>query len=414
MIDSISGARKSDETSTVDAALIDSLKESECRYSSFFNSSPDGFVLINEKGAIIEWNQRMEQLTGLTMSDVTGRSLWDIHIMIASHSEGQEATLTPEKRREIECLFNKGPASWPDDYRSEMTLPGRNKAIQVVIFPIKSEKGIMFGVLARDEACSKPRAADMSKSTADLNQVPEEVLSYQEMIGSKAGGHSAPLRKNGSKLRNKGKAVPGGVPFGSLNDKAMNSLQKLPGMPSSPSADSDGSIEEELELGRNRIKSIALAYDLLSKSTLLDRISIAVYISGLVEMVTKSCRVRSDRISFVLDVDDVMLRPESIVSCGLIINEIVSNSLIYASPDGEKWMIRIEFRSMGASIYRLAISDNGKEVGLDDEGTPLRIALNSLIKEIEGRIKIDVSKGNRAEIYFNELKYDSRLKYGSG
>jgi|GEM_PF-2696199 len=410
MIDSICEEREGEETSPVDAALIDSLKESEYRYSSFFNSSPDGFVLINEKGSIIEWNQRMEQLTGLTMSEATGKSLWDIHMMIALQKEDQGTALWPEKRQDIDDLFNKGSGSW-SDYRSEMVMPGRNKAIQVVIFPIKSEKGLMFGVLAREEVCSEQKVADMSKARADPDSMPEKMIAYSEMIGAKVDGYSAAqYEKYGRKPRKRGKAAPGGGTSG----PAMNSLQKLPGLPSLPSTDSNESTDDELELGRNRIKSIALAYDLLSKSTLLDRISIAVYISSLVEMVAQSNRAKSSRISFILDVDNVVLRPESVVSCGLIINEIVSNSLRYISPNGEKWMIHIEFRSLGASIYRLAISNNGKEIGLNDEDAPLRSALNSLIKEIEGRIKIDVSNGNRVEIYFNELKYDFRLKYGSG
>lgn len=407
IIDPTRGASKSEEISPEDATLIDSLKESTCRYSSFFNSSPDGFVLIDEKGSIIEWNQRMEQLTGLAISKVIGRSLWDIHIMIASQMGVQKTARISEKRKEIEDLFNKVHKSW-SNHHSEMTLVGKDKAIQVVIFPIKSEKGFMYGVLAKEVARCELDVADMSKSRDELDSMPEKMIAYSELIGARAEGYSAAQNeKHGSKPRNSRKAAPGG---GTLLP-AMNSLEKLPSLLSSPSTDSNENIDEKLKLGRNRIKSIALAYDLLSKSAELDRISIAVYISSLVDMLTQSNRVEPNRVSFALDVDDVMLRLESVVSCGLIINEIVSNSLRYASPNGEKWMILIEFRSMGASIYRLAISDNGKEIDLDDEGGPLRNALDSLIKEIGGRIKIDVSNGNKAEIYFNELKYDRRLKY---
>jgi CheY-like chemotaxis protein len=54
------------------------LRESEQKFRSFLEQSSDGFVLIDEQGNVIEWNQAREWITGLRRDEVVGRSFWDV------------------------------------------------------------------------------------------------------------------------------------------------------------------------------------------------------------------------------------------------------------------------------------------------------------------------------------------------
>lgn len=251
---------------------------------------------------------------------------------------------------------------------------------------------------------------EVRKARCDLKIMAGKMLAEPEEIGIAAEGSAIDHDEQSCGVQNQGKAVPKGITLRPLNDGARKDLQKLSSLLNSPYEDANKRRDQELEICRNRIKSIALAYDLLSESAELDRIAMADYISRLVDMITRSNRICPHQVSFRLKLDDTTLRPESIVSCGLIINEIVSNLLKYAFSDGRTGEICIEFRSLGASIYRLSISDNGKEIGLDDKSTPLRQALNSLIRDLKGQIRINNNNGNKAEVYFNELIYDGRFK----
>jgi two-component sensor histidine kinase len=100
------------------------------------------------------------------------------------------------------------------------------------------------------------------------------------------------------------------------------------------------------------------------------------------------------------------------VPCGLIISELVSNSLKHAFPFGKTGIIRVELKSQD-NLFKLTVSDNGIGFpeGLDFENAnSLGLQLvNNLIRQIDGDIKLDRSEGTKFIITFKELKYNERM-----
>lgn len=131
--------------------LIESaIRESEQKFHSFIEQSADGFVLLDEQGNIIEWNQAREWITGLKREEVFGRPFWDVEFQI-----------TPPERRTPDRLeyfrtilveaFRTGrfPSNQPIEV--EITrLDGGRRFIQQTVFPIKTDKGYRFGSVSRD------------------------------------------------------------------------------------------------------------------------------------------------------------------------------------------------------------------------------------------------------------------------
>jgi two-component sensor histidine kinase len=98
---------------------------------------------------------------------------------------------------------------------------------------------------------------------------------------------------------------------------------------------------------------------------------------------------------------------------GLIINEIVSNSIKYAFPHDKTGKISINLKYYDDK-YKLTISDNG--IGFPEnldfrniESTLGLKLVNSLVKQLDGSIDLDTSQGTKFTIKFKELKYKKRI-----
>ena len=157
---------------------------------------------------------------------------------------------------------------------------------------------------------------------------------------------------------------------------------------------------------RARVKSMALIHEKLYRSKDIGRIPFVTYLEGLVEALKDSYGVDDDRVAFDIAVtpEDLTLNIETGIPCGLLVNELLSNSLKYAFPDSRTGRIRIEIGQTAPRNYTLVIADNGvgfpKDV--DFRNTPsLGLQLvNNLVSQLDGEIVLDASDGTKFSIRF--------------
>ncbi|MDD4483475.1 MAG: histidine kinase dimerization/phosphoacceptor domain -containing protein [Methanoregula sp.] len=157
---------------------------------------------------------------------------------------------------------------------------------------------------------------------------------------------------------------------------------------------------------RARVKSMALIHEKLYRSKDIGRIPFVTYLEGLVDALKDSYGVDDDRVTFDIAVtpEDLTLNIETGIPCGLLVNELLSNSLKYAFPDGRTGRIRIEIGQTAPRNYTLVIADNG--VGfpkvVDFRNTPsLGLQLvNNLVSQLDGEIELDSSAGTKFSIRF--------------
>jgi two-component sensor histidine kinase len=107
------------------------------------------------------------------------------------------------------------------------------------------------------------------------------------------------------------------------------------------------------------------------------------------------------------------LNMETAVPCGLIISEIVSNSLKYAFPNEMNGEILVSLKTVEDG-YELIIKDNGiglpEELNIDNNKSLGLILVNSLTEQLDGEITIQRNHGTEFKIRFKELKYKERIK----
>ncbi len=126
-------------------------------------------------------------------------------------------------------------------------------------------------------------------------------------------------------------------------------------------------IEDEQALryfreSQDRINSMALVHEALYRSRDLARIDFAVYLEGLTDHLCKSYVADAARVTLECAIDALSLDIDEAVPCGLIVNELVSNCLKHAFPQGREGRILVQCRRDGDGLIRLSVSDNG--VGL--------------------------------------------------
>lgn len=157
---------------------------------------------------------------------------------------------------------------------------------------------------------------------------------------------------------------------------------------------------------QNRIKSMALIYERLYKSRDLTGINFREYIHDLAYNVFRSYGVNSGNVNLKLDIGDYILNLDTATPCGLIITELVSNSLKHAFPSGRKGELLIRLTADNDGKYILIVSDNGigfpKDIDFRKTNTLGMQLITSLVTQLKGTIELDRSSGTEFRIEFME------------
>jgi two-component sensor histidine kinase len=173
----------------------------------------------------------------------------------------------------------------------------------------------------------------------------------------------------------------------------------------------DKGAQDMFKESQNRVKSIALVHERLYQSKDLGKIDFKEYVTRLTDDLFRSYAVNQSIIKLIISIKQIFISIDTAVPCGLIINEIISNSLKYAFPDAEELNknceIRIEFERDDKNNSLLSISDNG--IGLP-EGIDLKKTkslglqlVDTLIDQLEGTLEIDLSTGTKFKFKFKDI-----------
>jgi PAS domain S-box-containing protein len=168
-----------------------------------------------------------------------------------------------------------------------------------------------------------------------------------------------------------------------------------------------------LKEGQTRLRAMSLVHEKLYQSRDLSKIDLAVYIQSLGIQLFQTYLIDPDQVQLETDFEEVPLDLNSAVPCGLILNELISNSLKHAFPEGRKGLIRIGLKHGPDDTIILQVADNGigfpKNLDFrQSESLGLEVA-NLLVGQIEGTIELDRTNGTAFTVTFREMKYAPRI-----
>jgi PAS domain S-box-containing protein len=167
-----------------------------------------------------------------------------------------------------------------------------------------------------------------------------------------------------------------------------------------------------LKESQNRVRSMAMIHEKLYQSNDFTQINITEYIESLVSGLFYSYSISKDQIIPIINVDDVQLNIETAVPCGLIIDELVSNSLKHGFPQEKMGEVYISLKIVDDN-YELVVSDNGikfpKDINFRSTDSLGLQLVNNLVNQIDGSITLDITHGTEFKIIFKELTYKKRI-----
>lgn len=385
--------------------MLESLEGSAERFQSVVQTAKDAIISINCQGIITFWNLAAASMFGYSSEDAIGKNL---------------AFIMPERYREahIQAMIKASANKKLSGDRKAVELSGLRKdgsefPLELSIALWKSKDNIFFTGILRDiterkqaeKALQKAKdglEVEVKKRTSELNDTNLKLMEEIEENKMAREQISASLKEKETLLSE-------------VHHRVKNNLQIILSLLSLQSnATKDPKYSAMLNDSKNRIRSMALIHEKLYASKDLARINFRDYLKDLVQGLFRSYESISDRIGLKIDIGDIFLEIETAIPCGLIVNEILSNSLRHAFPEGRKGEIRIDLREIEGPEYDLVVCDNGiglpKGMDVRNAGSMgLQLIMNLSENQLKGRVEVHNDVGTEFRIRFKENQYKKRI-----
>lgn len=258
------------------------------------------------------------------------------------------------------------------------------------------------------------RTMDVQSRTGDMSlRVPVEPFTEVGQIAERYNWVMDALEKESAKTQNSLREKE--MLLREIHHRVKNNLQIISSLLSLQSRyHKDEQAVEMAKESQNRIKAMALIHEKLYRSEDFANVEFNDYIRDMVNDLFASYKVNSSSIALNMDIENISLGIDTAIPAGLIVNELVTNCLKHAFPEGKDGEIRISLRSLNDNEKELIVSDNG--VGLPEyldikkaESLGLRMITNLTERSLHGKVDIIKGNGTKFQIIFKEKEYKDRV-----
>lgn len=165
---------------------------------------------------------------------------------------------------------------------------------------------------------------------------------------------------------------------------------------------------------QNRINTIASVHELLYLNKNMSKINFKEYLSNLIYKIIESIKGKNNDIQVKLDVGNVYINIDTLVPLGLIVNEIVTNSLKHGFVNNNKGVITVQLIKSKNSQFQLILSDDG--IGFDrnfmksNEKTLGLKLIDQLSRQLKGSAVLDrTNVGTKYKITFQLINQPKHI-----
>jgi PAS domain S-box-containing protein len=327
--------------------------KAEEKYRAIYSQAWDGIVLISpDTGRIVDCNASFEELCGKPLNELREMKIWEIR-----PREKQEAAKKKfhEVVRDMEGSSSELEFEQPDgtiipiEFVSKVIEIGRERYIQSI-------------------------SRDITERKRSIEKI-EQSLMEKEVL----------LKEVHHRVKN--------------NLQVIMSLLQL----QSKSID-DEEITRLFTESKNRVRSMALVHEKLYQSEDFTRIDVEDYLRSLVSDIMASYDASTDRIGFHFETGGASIDLDSLIPCGLIINELASNSIKHAFAGDRRGKINISLKALGEGELELRVSDDGTGLpeGFDAKNASSlgMLIVNALARQLDGVLEIKSPPGTDIRVKF--------------
>jgi PAS domain S-box-containing protein len=375
------------------------LREIERRYQAVFDN-PLIMVYINDgMGLFLDANDCAIQRLGYTRDD-----LREVSFETMTHHDDYPKAM--EAQLEI---MTKGRLEQPVQARI-FTKSGEQIWIETCGFPIKSEQeeGYRGLGIAQDITERKRAEEELREAHATLEKRVEERTA--ELAKTNKELRAEVTRRKRVEKRLKQSLQEKEVLLKEVHHRVKNNLQVISSMVNLQSKyTKDPQAVDMFKETQNRLMAMAILHEKLYRSKDLDRINFSRYADSVITDLLRSYGTSSKSIQVKTDIDRILVGIDTAIPCGLIMNELVSNCLKHAFPDGRAGEIFISVNAHHNDQVTLNVSDNGTGFPEDldfrsTESLGLQL-VNALTRQLAGTIEMNRNGGTAFSITFENAKH---------
>jgi PAS domain S-box-containing protein len=166
---------------------------------------------------------------------------------------------------------------------------------------------------------------------------------------------------------------------------------------------------------QNRIQAMALIHEQLYQAREFGKVEFSDYIHRLANNLAFFYSDQIHSVQLVIDVEPIQINLETAITCGLLLNELVTNAFKHAFPGSQTGKVRIQLHQDANRRFHLTVEDNG--VGLPQNlnwQTSKSLGLNLvriLVKQLKAKIEFAAphQNGTQVQVSFAELNYSARV-----
>ncbi|BDS13445.1 sensor histidine kinase [Aureispira anguillae] len=297
---------------TEDKKASAALRDSEEQVRTMFNHAPDAILLLDMEGVITKWNPKAEIIFGWTEKEAVGKVLHEL--------------IGPPRnydiyRKNVEIYRKEGDGIILNQ-ALEVRAVHKNKQEFSITMALSemSIKGEQFFIVFLSDITQRKNAEERLK----------ESLREKEVL----------LKEIHHRVKN--------------NMQVITSLLSL-----QSSFIEDATIRDIFKNSQYRINSMGMVHEMLYQSEDLSKINYGNYLRHLIEGLILAMKGDLNKIDLQLDAPNVSLNIDTAIPLGLIINELVTNSLKYGFPKEQKGTIFVKLTALESPNLKLEIGDNG-------------------------------------------------------
>jgi two-component sensor histidine kinase len=190
-----------------------------------------------------------------------------------------------------------------------------------------------------------------------------------------------------------------------IHHRVKNNLEVVSSLLALQSAQIDDPYTKDAMLaGQNRVHSIGIVHQKLYQGTNLGSIEMKDYFINLSESILDSFGAKK-RVTVECAMDQLDVDIDTAVPLGLIVNELLTNTLKYAFPEGQQGKVQIKLHKQMDGALRLEVSDNGVGKSGVTKGTGFGGQLVALLtQQLSGSMREEISHGTHIYFEFKPVK----------
>jgi PAS domain S-box-containing protein len=324
------------------------LQESEEKYRELGESISDIFFGLDPQNRVTYWNKASEILTGVPREAAAGKPVVEVIPQFCTE-------------RTLDLLQEVMRTKRPLTFETRLTLAGHDLFFEITIYPAVSGLSVFARDVTERRHAEEAVEASLHEKEALLKEIHHRVKNNLQIISSLLSLQSQQIR----------------------NRKALDALTE----------------------SQARVRSMALIHEQLYQSQDLAHIDFAQYVRDLTAHLFRTYQTQGPVVRLIVDVRNVFLDADQAITCGMIINELVSNALKHAFGGGEEGTLRITTEWETEETLRLVVADTGRGIPptIDHTNTPsLGLKLVRMLSEqLKGTVELSREGGTTFTLRFS-------------